>query len=177
MNRDQKNAEIARIASELKGSPVFYLADTSTLTVEDTNALRRDCFNGKIKMQVVKNTLLKKALDSIEGIDYSEMYSALHGPTAILFAETGNAPAKLLKEFRKKNPKLERPKLKAAYVEESIYVGENQLDALANIKSKNELLGDVIALLQSPAKNVISALKSGGEKIAGIVKTLESRNA
>jgi large subunit ribosomal protein L10 len=153
------------------------LADTSTLTVEATNALRRDCHNGNIKMQVVKNTLLKKALDSIEGTDYSEMYSALHGPTAILFAETGNGPAKLLKEFRKKNPKMEKPSLKAAYVEESIYVGANQLDVLASIKSKNELIGDVIALLQSPAKNVISALKSSGGKIAGIVKTLESRNA
>jgi large subunit ribosomal protein L10 len=177
MNRDQKNAEIARIAAEVKGSPVLYLADASTLTVETTNALRRECFNSKIKMQVVKNTLLKKALDSIEGIDYSEMYSALHGPTAILLSETGNAPAKLLKEFRKKNPKLEKPSLKAAYVEESIYVGANQLDVLANIKSKNELIGEVIALLQSPAKNVISALKSSGGKIAGIVKTLETRNA
>lgn len=177
MNREQKNAEIARIAEEVKANPVFYLADASTLTVEDTNALRRACFNGKIKMQVVKNTLLKKALDSIEGVDYSEMYSALHGPTAILFAETGNAPAKLLKEFRKNNPKLEKPALKAAYVEETIYVGANQLDTLANIKSKNELIGDVIALLQSPAKNVVSALKSSGGKIAGIVKTLESRNA
>lgn len=173
MNRDQKNAEIVRIASEVKGSPVFYLTDASTLTVEQTTALRRECFNGKIRMQVVKNTLLKKALDSIEGIDYSEMYSALHGPTAILFAETGNAPAKLLKEFRKKNPKLEKPTLKAAYVEQTVYVGANQLDTLANIKSKNELIGDVIALLQSPAKNVISALKSSPNKLAGIVKALE----
>lgn len=177
MNRDQKNAEIARIAEELKSYPVFYLADASTLTVEHTNALRRQCFNGKIKMQVVKNTLLKKAMDSIEGVDYSEMYSALHGPTAVLYAETGNAPAKLLKEFRKNNPKLTKPSLKAAFVEQTVYVGENQLDTLANIKSKNELIGDVIALLQSPAKNVVSALKSSGGKIAGIVKTLETRNA
>lgn len=177
MNRDQKNAEISRIAEELKGSPVFYLADASTLTVETTNDLRRACFQSKIKMQVVKNTLLKKAMDSIEGVDYSEMYSALHGPTAILFSETGNAPARLLKDFRKKNPKLAKPELKAAYVEETIYVGANQLETLCNIKSKNELLGDVIALLQSPAKNVVSALQSGKHKIAGLVKTLESRNA
>ena len=177
MNKDKKNAEIARIAEELKSNPVFYLADASTLNVETTTALRRECFNGKIKMQVVKNTLLKKALDSIEGVDYSEMYNSLHGPTAILFSETGNAPAKLLREFRKKNPKLEKPTLKAAYVEETIYVGHNQLETLCNIKSKNELIGDVIALLQSPAKNVISALQSGKNKLAGIVKTLEQRNA
>lgn len=177
MNRDQKNAEIARIADEVKGSPVFYLADASTLTVEKTNELRRACFKANIKMQVVKNTMLKKALDSIEGIDYSEMYSTLHGPTAILLAETGNAPARLLQEFRKKNAKLTKPALKAAYVEETIYVGENQLEVLSNIKSKNELIGDVIALLQSPAKNVISALKSSGQTIAGLVKTLEERNA
>lgn len=177
MNRDQKNAEIARIAEEVKSNPVFYLADASTLTVEDTNTLRGMCFKSNIKMQVVKNTLLKKALDSIEGYDYSEMYSALHGPTALLLSDTGNAPAKLLKDFRSKHPKLTRPALKAAYVEETIYVGENQLETLANIKSKNELIGDVIALLQSPAKNVISALKSGGQTIAGLVKTLEERNA
>lgn len=177
MNKDQKNAEITRIADAVKSNPVFYLADASTLNVELTNALRKECHNSKITMQVVKNTLLKKALDSIEGVDYSEMYSALHGPTAILFSETGNAPARLLKEFRKKNPKLEKPALKAAYVEETIYVGHNQLDTLCNIKSKNELIGDVIALLQSPAKTVISALQSGGNKLAGIVKTLEERNA
>ena len=177
MNRDQKNAEITRIAQELKSNPVFYLTDASTLSVEDTNALRRACFAGKIKMQVVKNTLLKKAMDSIEGVDYSEMYSALHGPTAVMYSDTGNAPAKLLKDFLKKNPKFEKPALKAAYVEETIYVGSNQLETLCNIKSKNELIGDVIALLQSPAKNVISALKSSESKLAGLVKTLESRNA
>lgn len=177
MNRDQKNAEIARIAEEVKSFPVFYLADASTLNTELTSNFRRQAFKGNIKMQVVKNTLLKKALDSIEGVDYSEMYSALHGPTALLLSDTGNAPAKLLKEFRTKNPKLTKPALKAAYVEETIYVGENQLDTLANIKSKNELIGDVIALLQSPAKNVISALKSSSHKIAGLVKTLEERNA
>lgn len=177
MNKEQKNAEITRIAAEVKGSPVFYIADASTLTVETTSALRRECFSKNIKMQVVKNTLLKKALDSIEGVDYSEMYSALHGPTAILLADTGNAPAKLLKDFRKKNPKLTKPSLKAAYVEESVYLGENQLETLCNIKSKNELIGDIVALLQSPAKNVISALKSSPNKLAGIVKALEERNA
>lgn len=177
MNKEQKNAEITRIANVVKGSPVFYITDASTLTVETTNSLRRECFNKKIDMQVVKNTLLKKALDSIEGVDYSEMYSALHGPTAILLAETGNAPAKLLKDFRKNNPKLTKPTLKAAFVEQSVYLGENQLDTLCNIKSKNELIGDIVALLQSPAKNVISALKSSSHKLSGIVKALENRNA
>lgn len=177
MNRDQKNAEIARIAEEVKSHPVFYLADASTLNTEHTSNFRRQAFKGNIKMQVVKNTLLKKALDSIEGVDYSELYPTLHGPTAILLSDTGNAPARLLKEFRSKNPKLTKPALKAAYVEETIYVGENQLETLANIKSKNELIGDIVALLQSPAKNVISALKSSSHKIAGLVKTLEERNA
>ena len=123
-------------------------------------------------MQVVKNTLLKKAFESLEGIDYSPMYDALKGNTAILYAEVGNVPAKLIKEFRKKHDK---PILKAAYVEESIYVGDDQLDKLVEIKSKEELIGEIIGLLQSPAKNVISALQSGGSTIAGLVKTLSER--
>lgn len=174
MKREDKNAVIAELAQELKSNPVFYLADASTLNVEATNNLRRACFKANIKMKVVKNTMLKKAMQSIEGVDYSEIINILHGPTAIMYSDTGNAPGKLIKEFRKKN---DRPVLKAAYVEESIYVGDNQLDALAAIKSKNELIGDIIGLLQSPAKNVISALQSGGNTIAGLVKTLEEKKA
>jgi large subunit ribosomal protein L10 len=175
MDKEQKSAAIAGLTEELKAAPVFYLADASTLNVESTNALRRACYKSKVKMLVVKNTLLKKAMERLEGTDLSEMYSVLHGPTALMIAETGNAPAKLIKEFRKKS---DRPMLKAAYVEETIYVGDNQLDTLANIKSKNELIGDIIALLQSPAKNVIGALQSsGGRKIAGLVKALENKKA
>jgi large subunit ribosomal protein L10 len=175
MDKEQKSAAIAELAEELKAAPVFYLADASSLNVETINNLRKACYKSKVKMKVVKNTLLKKAMERLEGTDLSEMYSVLHGPTAILYAETGNAPARVIKEFRKKS---DRPVLKAAYVEETIYIGDNQLTALSNIKSKNELVADIVALLQSPAKNVISALKSsGGNKIAGLVKALETRNA
>lgn len=172
MNRVEKQQAIDAIAEKLSSANVFYLADASQLDAASTSNLRRLCYNKNIEMTVVKNKLLQKALEKIEGKDYSEMYDVLAGPTAIMLSEVGNAPAKLIKDFRKKN---ERPILKAAYIEEAIYVGDNQLDALCNIKSKEELLGDVIALLQSPAKNVVSALKSGGGTIAGLVKTLSER--
>ncbi len=172
MTKDEKSQYIEDLSAKLSDSGVFYLADTAELTVEKVNDLRKKCFNNNIELKVVKNTLLKKALERVEDKDFSELYGVLAGPTSILFAETGNAPAKLIKDFRKKNDK---PVLKAAYIEEAIYIGESNLDFLESIKSKDELIADIIALLQSPAKNVISGLKSGGSKIAGIVKTLQER--
>ena len=151
---------------------MFYLADTAELTVEKVNALRRKCFASNVELLVVKNTLLKKALERIEDKDFSELYGVLSGGTSIMFAEAGNAPAKLIKDFRKKEDK---PILKAAYIEETVYVGDDNLDFLVAIKSREELIGDIIGLLQSPAKNVVSALKSSGSTIAGLLKTLEER--
>ena len=148
------------------------MADTSELTVEVINNLRRKCFQSGVTLKVVKNTLLEKAMQRVEGIDYGQLSEVLAGPTSIMFAEVGNIPAKIIQEFRKKNSK---PVLKGAFVGEAIFIGDNQLETLANIKSKDELLGEIVGLLQSPAKNVISALKGQGGKIAGILKTLEER--
>lgn len=172
MNKDQKSQYIDDLAQDLSQANVFYLADTSGLTVETINQLRRRCFQQGIELRVVKNTLLAKAMERVEGRNYGELPSVLGGPTSILFAEVGNVPAKLIKEFRKKN---EKPLLKGAYIEDAIFVGDNQLDALEAIKSREELIGDIIGLLQSPAKNVISGLQGGGQKIVGILKTLEER--
>ena len=148
--------------------------ETAGLNAEKTTALRRACNKADIKLLVVKNTLLHKALESLEG-DYAELYSALHGATSLMLCNTGNAPAKLIKEFLKGDKDAKLPALKAAYVEETVYVGADQLDALCAIKSKNELIADVVALLQSPAKNVVSALTSGGTKLHGILETLSKK--
>lgn len=172
MNKETKNQVITELTDELSNVPVFYLADTSGLTVERTNKLRRMCFDKKVRMKVVKNTLLKKAMERT-GKNYEGMYETLHGVTSIFYAETGNVPAKLIKEFRKKSDK---PVLKAAFVEETVFVGDNQVEVLISLKSKNELIGEIIGLLQSPAKNVVSALQSGKNKLAGIVKTLSERD-
>ena len=172
MNKQEKNQMIDSLSTMLKENPHFYLTDTSGLTVEKTNKLRRLCFDKNIKMVVVKNTHLSKAMEKTSS-NYEPLHDTLKGSTSIMFCSVANDPAKLIKDFRKEGN--EKPVLKAAYVEESVYIGHNQLDALANIKSKNEMIGEVIALLQSPAKNVISGLLSGKNKIAGIVKTLESR--
>jgi len=172
MKRELKDQAIAELTDLLKNNKVLYLADTSSMDAEATGKLRRDCFKKQVSMKVVKNTLLQKAMERSEGVDYSGLFTTLHGTTAIFTAEASNVPAKMIKEFRKAG---NRPVLKGAYVEESVYVGDNMLETLCNIKSKNELIGDVIALLQSPAKNVISALQSGKHKLAGIVKTLENR--
>jgi large subunit ribosomal protein L10 len=172
MNKDNKAQYIEDLAAELTQANIFYLADTADLSVETINQLRRRCFQQGITLRVVKNTLLAKAMDRVEGRNYDNLATVLSGPTAIIFSEVGNAPAKLIKEFRKKNDK---PVLKGAYIEEAIFIGDNQLDALEAIKSREELIGDIIGLLQSPAKNVISGLTSGGSKIAGILKTLEER--
>ena len=172
MNREEKARYIDELAAQLQEANIFYLADTADLTVEVINQLRRRCFQQDIQMRVVKNTLLAKAMDRVEGKNYENLSSVLAGSTSILFSEVGNAPAKLIQEFRKKNAK---PLLKGAYIEEAVYVGDNQLEALVAIKSKEELLGDIIGLLQSPAKNVVSGLTGAGSKIAGILKTLEER--
>ena len=173
MKKEEKDQVIETLVIKLNAQPNFYLTDTSSMTVEKTNALRRLCFKRNIELKVVKNTLLKKAFDRMEG-DFSPIYGALKGYTAVMFSDTINEPAKLIKEVRRTD---EKPILKAAYVEESFYVGDNQLDALISIKTKNEVIGEIIGLLQSPAQNVVSALQSGGGKIAGIVKTLSERNA
>lgn len=176
MNKEQKNAFIEELSETLANSNVLYLADTSELPADATTALRRSCFKNQVTLQVVKNTLLAKAMERVEGKDFGELADILTGPMSIMTAEAGNAPAKVIKAFRKKS-KGERPILKGAYVDESIYIGNEQLDALVDIKSKEELLGEVITLLQSPAKNVVSALQSGGGTLAGLVKALEERAA
>ena len=172
MNKEEKSQYIEDLSAKLAESGVFYLADTAELTVEKVNLLRKKCFSSNVELKVVKNSLLKKALERIEDKDFSELYGVLSGPTSVMFAEAGNAPAKLIKDFRKKEDK---PILKAAYIEETVYVGDDNLDFLVAIKSREELIGDIIGLLQSPAKNVISGLKSSGGTIAGILKTLEAR--
>ena len=172
MRKEDKALIIDQIASTLNEYACFYLTDTTGMNAEQTSALRRACFKADIKLVVVKNTLLKKALEKSD-VDYSELYPVLTGTTAMMFSNVGNAPAKTLKEFRKGDVKL--PELKAAYVEETAYVGADQLDTLASIKCKNELIADVVALLQSPAKNVISALQSSGNKLHGILETLSNK--
>ena len=172
MKKEDKSLIIQKIGEELKNYSCFYLVETTGLNAEETGALRRECFKSDIKLLVVKNTLLHKALEQSE-TDFSEIYPALHGSTSIMFSNVGNAPAKLLKKVVKKNATL--PALKAAYVEETVYLGADQLETLAHIKSKNELIADVVALLQSPAKNVISALTSGGNKLHGILETLSKK--
>jgi large subunit ribosomal protein L10 len=174
MRREEKNAVIDRLAEQINEYPHFYLADTSELNAADTSNLRRKCFEKDIRLVVVKNTLLKKALEKCEKADFSQIFETLKGSTSVMFTETGNVPAKLIKDFRKKS---EKPVLKAAFVEESFYVGDNQLDTLVSLKSKNELIADVIALLQSPAKKVVSQLQSGRNTLAGVVKTLSEREA
>ena len=171
MRKEDKQVLIDSILSELKACPNFYLTDVSDLNAEKTSQLRRQCFNSGVKMIVVKNALLHKAMLQMEK-DYDNLYDVLKGSTALMFCETGNAPAKLIKNFRKTS---DRPILKGAYIEECCYTGDDMLDALCNIKSKNDLIADIIALLQSPMKNVISVLQSGGHKLSGILETLSER--
>ena len=171
MKREDKQAIIDDLSEIIKKYPNFYVTDTAGLTVENTTKLRRLCFSKGVKMRVAKNSLIRKAMEK-NGNGFEGIYEALKGTSAILFSEGGNVPAKIIKEFRKTNDK---PILKGAYVETAIFLGDNQLDTLVKIKSKNELIGEIIGLLQSPARNVISALQSGGGKLAGIVKTLSER--
>lgn len=172
MTKQEKAQYIDDLTVELKEAGIFYLADTSDLTVETINALRRKCFQSNVRLKVVKNTLLEKAMDNVTDRDFGNLRGVLSGPTSILFAEVGNLPAKIIKDFRKKKTK---PLLKGAYIEESVYIGDDQLEVLESIKSKEELIGEIIGLLQSPMKNVVSGLKGQGGKIAGILKTLSER--
>lgn len=164
----EKTKLIESLVEQLNNSSVVYLADISGLNAEATSNLRRQCFKENITLRVVKNTLLSKAMDKSEK-DFSELMGTLKGHSALMLSEVGNAPARLIKDFRKKD---EKPLIKSAYIEEMTYIGDDQIDFLASIKSKEELIGDIIALLQSPAKNVISALQSGGQKLSGILETL-----
>lgn len=171
MTREEKSIVIKDLTTKLADSSNVYLADISGLNASLTSDLRRACFKADVKLMVVKNTLLAKAMESTDK-EFGELSSILKGNTSIMLSETGNAPAKVIKNFRKKN---EKPILKGAYVSESVYIGDENLDALVDIKSKEEVIGDIIGLLQSPAKNVVSALKSGGGKLSGILKTLSQR--
>jgi large subunit ribosomal protein L10 len=171
MKRDDKSNLINSLTEQINASSHFYLADISDLNSVDTSDLRRECFKQDIKLQVVKNTLLIKALEKSEK-NASELFPVLEKNTSIMFSEVGNGPAKLIKEFRKKHKK---PILKAAFVEEACYIGDSQLEFLTNIKSRDELIAGIIALLQSPIKNVVSSLQSGGQTLAGVLKTLSDK--
>lgn len=171
MRKDEKNQLIDNLAEQLSNNNNFYITDISDLNAEDTSNLRRLCFKRNVQLSVVKNTLLKRAMDKTNR-DYNDLYDVIKGSVSIMFAEAGNTPGRLIQEFRKTS---NRPIIKGAFVEEMTYIGDNQLEFLANIKSKDELIGDIIGLLQSPVKNVISALQSGGGIIAGIVKTLSEK--
>jgi large subunit ribosomal protein L10 len=171
MTREEKSQEIENLKSLLSDVGTFYVADISGLNAETTSALRRLCANREVKLSVVKNTLLKKAMESTDR-DFSDLLPTLKGNTSIMVSDTGNVPAKLIKDFRKKSDK---PILKGAWVDEAVFIGDDQLDALSELKSKNELIGEVITLLQSPVSNVMSALQSGNNTLAGLLKTLEER--
>ena len=171
MNKEEKHELVLALTEQMKEYGNFYITDTSNLTVAKVNDIRRKCFESNITMQVAKNTLIRKAMEASAG-DFSPIFEALKGSSSILFSKSATAPAKLIKQLRRTG---EKPILKAAYIDAAIFVGDNQLDTLINLKSKEQLIGEIIGLLQSPAKNVISGLQSGGNKLAGIVKTLQER--
>ena len=171
MTREEKSQVIEELTAQLAENTNIYLTDISGLDAGTTSNLRRACFKANVKIAVVKNTLLEKAMEASDK-DFGELPDVLKGNTSVMYAEAGNAPAKVIKAFRKKSDK---PLLKGAFIEESIYVGDDQLDALVDIKSREELIGEIVGLLQSPAKNVISALQSGGGKLSGILKTLSQK--
>ncbi|WP_233898778.1 50S ribosomal protein L10 [Tenacibaculum piscium] len=171
MTREDKLQVIQDLTARLADTSTIYLADISGLDAVTTSNLRRACFKADVELAVVKNSLLSKAMEASDK-DFGDLPDVLKGNTSMMISEVSNAPAKVIKEFRKKSDK---PLLKGAFVEESVYVGDDQLDALVNIKSKEELIGDIISLLQSPAKNVVSALQSGGNKLSGILKTLSEK--
>ena len=172
MTKEEKINMINTIKSELDNSANIYLTDCSGLNADSTSKLRRACFKSNVKLSVVKNTLLAKAMEEVEK-DFGDLKSVLKGNTALMYSDVGNAPAKVIKNFRKKS---EKPILKGAFIEESIYLGDDMLNSLVEIKSKDELIGEIIGLLQSPAKNLVSALKSSGSKISGVLKTLSEKN-
>ena len=171
MTREEKSQVIEELTAQLADNNNIYLTDISGLNAGSTSDLRRACYKANVKLNVVKNTLLTKAMEASEK-DFGDLPTVLKGNTSVMYSETGNAPAKVIKNFRKKS---EKPLLKGAFIEEAIYIGDDQLDTLVDIKSREELIGEIITLLQSPAKNVISALKSGGGTLAGIVKTLSEK--
>ena len=171
MKKEDKQEIVKALVDQITSFGNFYITDTADLTVEKISAIRRKCFEQGITIKVAKNTLIRKAMESA-GVDSQELSDVLKGASTLFFSESANAPAKLIKELRKSGPK---PILKGAYIESSVYLGDDQIEALVNLKSKDELIGEVIGLLQSPAKNVISALQSGGNTIAGLVKTLQER--
>ena len=171
MTREEKSQVIQDLTAVLAGTNTLYLADISGLNAQSTSNLRRACFKAGVQLSVVKNTLLAKAMEASDK-DFGSLPSVLKGNTSMMIAEASNAPAKLIKDFRKKSKK---PLLKGAFAEESVYIGDEQLEALIDIKSREELIGEIIGLLQSPAKNVISALQSGGQKLSGILKTLSEK--
>lgn len=171
MNKKEKNELIDVLNEMLDKNKNFYLADISGLTAEESSSLRRLCYKQNVTIKVVKNTLLKKAFDKNSN-DFAQLDDILEGNTSLLFAEEAKAPASVIKTFRKKSDK---PILKAAHIEEEFYIGDNNLSILSELKSKNELIGDIITLLQSPAKNVISSLQSSSNKLSGIVKALSEK--
>jgi large subunit ribosomal protein L10 len=171
MTREEKSQVIEELTAQLTENANIYLTDISGLNAGATSNLRRACFKANVRLAVVKNTLLEKAMEASDR-EFGELPTTLKGNTSVMYSETGNAPAKVIKTFRKKSDK---PLLKGAFIEETVYLGDDQLDMLVDIKSKEELIGDIIGLLQSPAKNVISALKSGGGTISGILKTLSQK--
>lgn len=175
MTKAEKTLVIEELAGKFADSKYFYVTDCSELNVETINKLRRTCFEQDIQLKVVKNTLIKKALEKAAETNeenYEDLFGVLKGASALMFTETGNAPAKLIKKFREDN---EKPLLKAAFVESEVYVGDDQLESLVSIKSKEELIGDIILLLESPIKNVMGSLQSGGNTISGLLKALEAR--
>lgn len=175
MTREEKTAVIDELREELGNSPFFYLADSSTMTVAKINKFRRMCFEKGVTVKVVKNTLVRKALEGApEEKGYQALFTSLEGPTTLMISVSPKTPAQILKEFRKTD---ERPLLKAAYIDSSVFVGDDQLDALNALKSKEEMVGEIIGLLQSPASRIASQLTATGSKIAGILKTLEERDA
>jgi large subunit ribosomal protein L10 len=172
MTKQEKTEVIKELQEVLENTNVLYIADTDGLNAQQNSELRRACFKGEISMKVVKNTLLRKAMENVEDKDFSAVFESLKGNSTIFTSEKGNAPAKLIQNFRKKT---EKPLLKAAWIDSAVFVGDAQLETLANLKSREELIGEIIGLLQSPIKNVVSALKSGGNTIAGLVKTLSEK--
>ncbi len=174
MNKVDKKAAIVTLQEKFRNNSFFYFTDSSTLTVDQVNKLRRLCFEKGVEMKVAKNTLIRKALEAV-GNDsrYEELYSSLHGPTAILFSPSSNAAAKVIKEFRKKS---ERPVLKAAFIDADVFTGDQSLDTLVSLKSKEEIIADIVALINSPMKGVLSALKSSAEKVAGAIDTISKKS-
>ncbi len=172
MTKEEKVLEIDSLTTRLKDVKNLYITDIAGLNALETSNLRRMCFKAGIKLSVVKNTLLERAMTS-SGKDFGELKDLLKGNTSLMFSESGNGPAKIIKDFRKKSDK---PILKGAFIEETVYIGDDQINQLVALKSKEEVIGDIISLLQSPAKNLISALKSGGGKVSGILKSLSERN-